>query len=255
MSDRRAAFAPSPLPPLPAGGAANPAPPLISFAALSISVGLAWTTGRLAACALAVGFYLIWPSPSARPLRILLRFLPLLLLVPLLSLFAWRGFDGQLRSPWLFLPDALPRGLAGAARMGLWILVSARCLESLHPAALLARLPRSARWARRLLVPLLAFSFLDLMIREAWLLERAWRARGGAGRVGGGRLAAHWPSLILPLFRNLLARADTLAEALELRRFPDRWAGAPARGILRRDLYPAIFAALVCLAFLTGTWG
>ncbi len=115
-------------------------------------------------------------------------------------------FDWQLQFPWYFGPDGLRWGLTGAARMGLWILVSARCLESLHPAALLARLPRDRRWARRLLVPLLAFSFLDLMIREAWLLERAWRARGGAGASGGLGRAAHWPSLILPLFRNLLAR-------------------------------------------------
>jgi hypothetical protein len=87
---------------------------------------------------------------------------------------------------------------------------------------------------------------LELALRESWLLERAWRARAGKGR------RPHWPALILPLFRNLLARSETLSESLALRRFPQRWAGNPAPALRPVDLAPALLgtAALLAVIFL-----
>ena len=104
-----------------------------------------------------------------------------------------------------------------------------------------------------MLVPMLAVSFLGLMTREAFLLERGWQARGGAGRKGRWYLGAHWPSLILPLFRNLMARGDTLAEALELRSFPNRWAGRPAPRVRAGDLIPTLLTLLLLIYMMR--WG
>ncbi|MBN2169949.1 MAG: hypothetical protein JW819_01355 [Candidatus Krumholzibacteriota bacterium] len=245
---RRAAFPPLPFPAeLPAAGA-HPALALITFAAASLVVGLAWSPARLALAAAAITVLLAWPRPSRRPLRALLTFAPLLALIPLFHVLPWRGFAGAGRWPWAYDPAAWPRGLLAAARMGLWILLTARTLDRLHPAACLAALPRRPRLARLALAPLLALSLLELSLREAFLLERAWRARGGAGR---GRLrAAHWPSLLVPLFRNVLGRADALADSLRLRRFPARWAAPVAAGPGAGDLLPAALAAAALAALL-----
>ena len=245
---RRAAFPPLPFPAeLPAAGA-HPGLALVTFAAASLAVGLAWTPPRLALAAALVVLLAVWPRPGRRPLRALLAFAPLLVLIPLFHVLPWRGFAGAWRWPWAYDAGAWPRGLAAAARMGLWLLLTARTLDRLHPAACLASLPRRPRLARMALAPVLALSLLELSLREAFLLERAWRARGGAGQ---GRLgAAHWPSLLVPLFRGVLGRADTLADSLRLRRFPERWAAPTARAPGAGDLLPAILAAAALAVLL-----
>jgi len=245
---RRSAFAPSPYPlELPAL-AAHPGLLLVAFALLSLAIGLAWTPGRLVVAAVGVLALTLWPEPSPRPLRVLAGFVPLLVLVPVFHLLAWRGFGGEARLPWTWDASALSSGFISAARMALWILISARVIGRLHPAAFLARLPARPRLARSAIPMVLALSFLDLLIREAWLLERARRARGLSR--GGARRALHWPALLLPLFRNVLARADTLADALVLRRFPERWAGHPLPRASAGDLFSAALALAALLAVL-----
>ena len=249
LGSRRPAFAPNPLggagAEVPRGGPAHPLPLLLAFAALSLAVGFAWTWPRLLAASAAVLLWLLWPAPSRRPWRGLLFFLPMILLVPLLHGLQWRGFAGGL--PWTWESAALLRGTQSALRLALWILVSARALERLGGSACMIRLPRNRRLARFFLAPVLALACLELSLREAWLLERAWRARGGL--EGRNWRAAHWPSLILPLFRNLLARADGLAESLELRRFPSLWAGEALRLPGLGDILPLV-PVLVLLIWL-----
>ncbi len=249
---KRGAFPPSPLPALLPGGAAHPGWALLAFALLSLAVGLAWTPLQLLPALLGTLCYLLRPLPVFRAYRAVLVFLPLLLLLPLIHLLDWVGFAAEGSIPWRIEPAGFGRGLQMSLRLGLWILISARSIERLHPAALLARLPRRPRLARLMLAPMLALSWLELILREAWLLERAWRARGGlSGADGRRRLpGAHWPSLLLPLFRNVMARADTLAEALEIRRFPERWAGAPRLPRTGADLLPPLGALIVLLLTL-----
>lgn len=246
---RRAAFPPSPLPASLPELTAHPGLTLAVFALLSLSVGMAWTLRQLLPAVAGCLLWLLWPGPRFSAWPSLRPFLPLLLLVPLFHIMDWVGFALADPLPWRYAPEGWGRGLQLALRLGLWILISARSLERLHPAALLARLPRQPRLARRLLAPLLALSWLELSLREAWLLERAWRSRGGAGR-GLARRAMHWPSLLLPLFRNLLARGDTLAAALAIRRFPTRWAGAPRQGASLSDLLSALAALALLLLTL-----
>jgi energy-coupling factor transporter transmembrane protein EcfT len=243
---KRSAFPPSPLPAELPGRAAHPGWTLLAFALLSLAVGLAWTPRQLLPALLGSLLYLVLPLPAFRAYRAVLAFLPLLLLLPLFHLLDWVGFAAEGVLPWRIEAAGLARGLQLSLRLGLWILISARSIERLHPAALLARLPRRPRLARMMLAPLLALSWLELILREAWLLERAWRARGGVRRLSG----AHWPSLLLPLFRNVMARADILAEALEIRRFPERWAGAPSRERGAADLLPPLGALIVLLVTL-----
>ncbi len=244
---RRRVFPPSPLPTLLPIGSAHPLPVLGAFLLLSLGVGLAWTPRQLLPAIAGVLLLLLLPAPGGAAWRALARFAPLLVLVPLLHGLAWRGFAaGPL--PWRFDVGGLERGLLAALRLGLWILVSMRTLERLHPAALLARLPASPRLARLWLAPLLALSWLELAYREAFLLERAWRARGGGG--GRGPVAAQWPALLLPLFRNLLARGDALADSLTLRRFPERWAGSPRPAPAPGELLPLLAAAAAFAAVL-----
>ena len=244
---KRSAFPPSPFPGDLRGEPEHPLPPFLAFLLLSAAIGLSADPAALGACALGVLFLVLWPRPSLRPLQGLLAFAPLLLAIPFFHLLDWRGFQGSWRLPWVLQMNALGRGLLAAGRMGLWILLAARTLDHLHPAALMARLPSRSRWARRCLAPVLALSWLDLMIREAWLLERAWRARGGSWRW------AALPALLVPLFRNLLARSETLAESLSLRRFPERWAASPAIRLSWREA-PAL---AVCAAVLIWqlSWG
>lgn len=244
---RRGVFPPSPLPALPPQVNAHPLPVLGAFVLLSLAIGLAWTPAQLAAAIAGVLLVLLLPAPGGAAWRALARFAPLLALVPLLHGLDWRGFAaGPL--PWRVDPQGLERGLLAALRLGLWILISMRTLERLHPAALLARLPASPRLARLWLAPLLAFSWLELAYREAFLIERAWRARGGAG--GRGPAAAQWPALLLPLFRNLLARGDALADSLTLRRFPARWAGSPRPAPAPAELLPLAAAVAACAGVL-----
>jgi len=244
---RRQVFPPSPLATALPAGSAHPLPVLAAFLLLSLGVGLAWTPGQLAPAIAGALLLLLLPAPGGAAWRALARFAPLLALVPLLHALDWRGFSaGPL--PWRFEAAGLRQGLLVALRLGLWILISMRTLERLHPAALLARLPASPRLARLWLAPLLALGWLELAYREAFLLERAWRARGGAG--GRGPAAAQWPALLLPLFRNLLARGDALADSLTLRRFPARWAGAPRPAPAPSELLPLLAAAAAFAAVL-----
>jgi energy-coupling factor transporter transmembrane protein EcfT len=215
----------------------------LGFAALSLSLGLVYSPAPLAMVAGAILLYLCWPAPSARPLRQLLLFAPLLALLPLLHALSWRGLEGAWRWPWTLVPGGWIRGLLAAARLALWILLAARILDRLRPADLMARLPRRPALARLLLSGLLAFSWLELIHREAWLLERAWRARLRGGE-GPARIAV-WPRLMLPLFRNLIARGDQLADSLAMRRFPLRWAGRPQPALDWRDAPPAALALAV----------
>ncbi len=245
---KRGAFPPSPLPAELPARASHPGWTLLAFALLSLAVGLAWTPRQLLPALLGSLLYLFMPSPAFRAYRSVLAFLPLLVILPLFHLLDWVGFSAEGLLPWRVDSAGLGRGLWISLRLALWILISARSIERLHPAALLARLPRSPRLARMMLAPLLALSWLELILREAWLLERAWRSRGG---LGSRRLpGAHWPSLLLPLFRNVMAQADTLAEALEIRRFPDRWAGAPRQMHGATDLLPPLGALIVLLLTL-----
>lgn len=245
---KRSAFPPSPLPALLPERTAHPGLALLVFAALSLSVGLSWTPKQLLPALIGALVYLFLPFPAFRSWRAATAFAPLLLLLPLFHVLDWVGFAEGSRLPWRYDATGWSRGLQLTLRLSLWILISARSLERLHPAALLSRLPRNPRLARILLAPLLALSWLELVLREAWLLERGWRSRGGAS--GGRWRGAHWPSLILPLFRNVLARGDTLAEALTLRRFPERWAGAPRRAPGASDLLPALGALALLLITL-----
>jgi len=203
------------------GALEHPFPLMLAFFLLAIAVGISWTWDRLALSAIGVLFFLILPRPNAGPFFLLARFTPLLILVMLIHAFPWRGFEGGF--PWRYDAGGWLRGLLALSRFAFWILLSARALEGLHPAALMSRLPTNPRFARWALVPVMAFSFLDFFLREAFLLEKAWRARGGA--FGRRSKRAHWPALLLPLFRSMLARGETLAEALAVRRFPARWAG------------------------------
>ncbi len=244
---KRSAFPPSPLPALLPERTAHPGLALSVFVALSLAVGMAWTPRQLLPATAGALIYLFLPSPVFRSWRAPLAFLPLLLLLPLFHVLDWVGPSEGRLMPWRYDATGWSRGLQLTLRLSLWILISARSLERLHPAALLSRLPRNPRLARRLLAPLLALSWLELVLREAWLLERGWRARGGIGARGGGLRGAHWPSLILPLFRNVLARGDTLAEALTLRRFPERWAGAPRGAPGAGDLLPFVGAVILLL--------
>jgi len=239
----RPVFPPSPLPAAGRAAPAHPGPALAAFLGASLAVGLAWTPGALAAAAAGVLLLLLLPAPSAFAWRALARFAPLLVLVPLLHALDWRGF-GAWPALWQLERAGLRSGALAALRLALWILISERTLERLQPAALLARLPVSPRLARLALAPLLAVGWFELALGEAFLLERAWRARGGGGRL------AHWPALLLPLFRNLLARGDALADSLALRRFPERWAGAPRPLPAPRELLPALAGGGALLAVL-----
>jgi hypothetical protein len=201
------------------GRVENPLPLMVAFLFLALAVGLSWTWMRLAASSAGVLVFLILPRPSLRALGLLLRFLPLLIIVMLIHVFPWRGFGEGL--PWFHDSSGWMRGLLALSRFALWIILSARVLEGIHPAALMSHLPRNPRLARWALVPVMAFGFLDFFLREAFLLEKAWRARGGSNSLRH----SHWPSLLLPLFRGMLSRGDRLAESLALRSFPRRWAG------------------------------
>jgi energy-coupling factor transporter transmembrane protein EcfT len=247
----RPVFPPSPFSLQGAEVTVHPVVLITGFAALSLAIGFAWTPDRLPPVAAGVAIWLLLPRPAWRPLLVSLRFLPLLLLVPLLHCVIWQGWQGG--SPLGWDSSRWTTGLMASVKIAMWILVSARALDRLHPADLLARLPRHPRLARVMLVPMLAVSFLGLMTREAFLLERSWQARGGAGRKGRWYLGAHWPSLILPLFRNLMARGDTLAEALELRSFPNRWAGRPAPRVRVGDLIPTLLTLLLLIYMMR--WG
>lgn len=242
---KRSAFAPSPLPAELPARVPHPGPVLLGFVLLSLALALAGPPAQLLPAGVALAALLLLPRPRVDALRVLLGFLPLLVLLPLLRALDWRGFgDGPW--PWRLAAAGWSQGLQLALRLALWILISALTLTRLHPAALLARLPASPRLARLWLAPLLALSWLSLTLREAWLLERAWRARGGRR----GWRAAHWPSLLLPLFRNLLARGDALADSLTLRRFPDRWAGRARPRPRPVEFLPALLAAAALLGLL-----
>ncbi len=241
---KRSPFPATPFPRI-VGALEHPLPLMCAFLLLAVAVGISWTWDRLALSAMGVLFFLLLPRPSARPFLLLARFTPLLILVMLIHAFPWRGFEGGI--PWRYDAGGWLRGLLALSRFAFWILLSARALEGLHPAALMSRLPANPRLARWALVPVMAFSFLDFFLREAFLLEKAWRARGGASGRSSNR--AHWPALLLPLFRGMLARGETLAEALAVRRFPERWAGGaklPWRGAsLARLAAAAIVLILV----------
>jgi energy-coupling factor transporter transmembrane protein EcfT len=241
---KRSPFPATPFPRI-IGALEHPLPLMAAFLLLALAVGISWTWDRLTLSAIGVLFFLLLPRPSARPFLLLARFTPLLILVMLIHAFPWRGFEGGI--PWRYDAGGWLRGLLALSRFAFWILLSARALESLHPAALMSRLPSNPRLARWALVPVMAFSFLDFFLREAFLLEKAWRARGGAS--GRSSKRAHWPALLLPLFRGMLARGETLAEALAVRRFPERWAGGaklPWRGAsLARLAAAAIVLILV----------
>jgi len=240
---RRSPFPATPFSSLPEGGAEHPLPMLLAFLMLALAVGFSWTWSRLAVAAAGAIVFLLLPRPGGRPWRLLLGFSPLLVVVFILHLFPWRGFAAGF--PFAFDGTAWPRGLMAFSRFGLWILLSARALEGLHPAALMARLPSKAVLARWALVPVMAFGFLDLFLREAFHLEKAWRSRGGAR---GGLRAAAWPALLLPLFRGMITRADTLAESLAIRRFPERWAGGRPLPWRPASLVRMALAALVLAA-------
>lgn len=240
---RRPVFPPSPLPALQPARVPHPAPVLAAFLSASLAVGLAWSGPALAAAAAGALLLVLLPRPGLLAWRGLARFAPLVLLVVLLQGLDWQGFAAW-PALWQLERAGFGRGLQAALRLALWILISARTLERLHPAALLARLPASPRAARLALAPLLAVGWLELALGEAFLLERAWRARGGGGRL------AHWPSLLLPLFRNLLARGDALADSLALRRFPARWAGAPRPLPGPGELLPALAGGAALIAVL-----
>ncbi|MCP4546163.1 MAG: hypothetical protein GY835_06830 [bacterium] len=240
---RRSAFAPTPYTAEADASNAHPAFLILTFCAVSLSIGFAWTPDKLLVVTIGVGLFLGWPAPNLRPLKVLLGFLPLLLLVPLMHCLVWRGFGEGL--PWRWEPTRVTLGLTAAARLALWILISARAIGRLHPAACLARLPRNNRFARLMLAPMLALSCLSLMVREAFLLERAWRARGGMR--GRNLRAAHWPSLLLPLFRNLLARSESMADSLQVRGFPERWAGSPLAPPRAGDILPSLMSILLLI--------
>ncbi len=214
---KRSPFPGTPFPSAPAL-MEHPLPILAAFLLLALAVGLSWTWDRLALSATGVLLFLLLPRPSTRPWLLLARFAPLLALVMLIHIFSWRGFGEG--APWRYDAGGWLRGLLALSRFAFWILLSARVLESLHPAALMSRLPRNPKLARWALVPVMAISFLDFFLREAFLLEKAWRARGG-----DTLRKAHWPALLLPLFRGMFARGETLAEALAVRGFPEGWAG------------------------------
>ncbi len=230
------------------GGAEHPLPLMAAFLLLALAVGLSWTWLRLAASGAGVLIFLFLPRPSSRPWTLILRFSPLLIIVMLIHVFPWRGFGEGL--PWTHDSTGWTRGLLALSRFALWILLSARVLEGLHPAALMARLPKNPHLARWALVPVMAFGFLDFFLREAFLLEKAWRARGGVS----GLRKSHWPSLLLPLFRGMLARGDTLAESLALRRFPERWAGGAKLPWRVSSLARFGIAALVLVLVWTEPW-
>lgn len=243
LARRRPVFPPSPLPALLPARVPHPAPALVAFLASSLAVGLAWSAAALAAAAAGALLLVLVPRPGRLAWRALARFAPLVVLVVLLQALDWRGLSAW-PALWQLDRAGLGRGAQAALRLALWILISARTLERLHPAALLARLPASPRGARLALAPLLAVGWLELALGEAFLIERAWRARGGSGRF------AHWPSLLLPLFRNLLARGDALADSLVLRRFPERWAGAPRPRPSPGDLLPVLAGGAALIAVL-----
>ncbi|MDP6419563.1 MAG: energy-coupling factor transporter transmembrane component T [Candidatus Krumholzibacteria bacterium] len=220
----------------------------LAFLFFSVSIARAASLGSLGIPALALFLFHLFPSPSFRSLRMLPVFLPLLVLASLFSLLEWTGMSSGV-IPWSIRAGAIPQSLLQVSRFLLWILLVSRCLELFSPLSLMSRLPRGRRWARLALMPILAFSFLDLFFAEAHSLRSAWLARGGGGRK------AHWPSLLLPLFRGMLSRAEQLSESLAMRRFPDSWAGSSLRPLQWRDLWSPMLGFLCFLFSVRGGGG